>query len=287
MQKKRKTSDKPEASLQQSFDFGSQNSAHKFQLLRPLIFFDLETTGLDLHIDRIVQFAFIRISPDRKTEEWEELVNPGIPIPPEATRVHTISDEMVRDKPMFSYYAEQVLAFLQDCDLAGFNIIRFDLPFLSAELERCGLKLDLSHCRAIDMQTIFHKYEPRDLSAAYRFYCQKQLMGAHNALMDVRASVEILDGQMARYADLPREIAKLADFCAQTDEDQYVTQDRRFYWRHRKAIIAFGKHKGKSLEWVHKNDADYLRWLRDQDFPAETRAMLDSALQGIYPQRKK
>lgn len=270
---------------QQSFDFENDNGLHNMKLTRPLIFFDLETTGLDMQIDRMVQFAFIRISPDRTVEEWEELVNPGIPIPPEATRVHGINDEMVKDRPTLSFFAERMVALLRDSDLAGFNIIRFDLPFLIAELDRCGCKPDLSRCRVVDMQTIFHKYEPRDLSAAYRFYCRKQLVGAHHALTDVRATVEILDGQLARYADLPREIDGLAEFCARTDDDQWVTQDRRFYWRYHKAVIAFGKHKGKTIEWVHKHDADYLNWLSEQDFPGETQALIENALRGVYPQR--
>ncbi len=286
MPKKNKKATLHTNDLQQSFAFEFEETFQPMRLTRPLIFFDLETTGLDLQIDRIVQFAMIRLAPDHSTEEWEELVNPGMPIPPEATRVHGISDAMVHNKPPFSYFAERMIHFIGDGDLAGFNIIRFDLPFLISELERCGYKLDMHHRHVVDMQTIFHKYEPRDLSAAYRFYCQKQLEGAHHALVDVRATVEILQAQMARYADLPREIPALAEFCGRSDDDQWVTQDRRFYWRHHKAIMAFGKYRGKSLEWVHKNDADYLQWLKDQDFPDETRRLIRNALQGDYPKRE-
>lgn len=271
---------------QQTFPFEFQQNLLPLYLTRPLVFFDLETTGLDLQMDRIVQFAMIRITPDYEQEEWEELVNPGQPIPPEATRVHGISDEMVRDKPPFSFFAERIIHFIGSSDLAGFNIIRFDLPLLIVELERCGFKLEMRDRHVVDMQTIFHKYEPRDLSAAYRFYCHKQLIGAHHALADVKASVEILQGQLERYADLPRNIPALAEFISRSEDDQWVTPDRRFYWRHNQAIMAFGKHRGKSLEWVHKNDADYLLWLKDQDFSDETRKLIMNALQGEYPKRK-
>ena len=271
---------------QQSFDFeDSKALAQHLSLSRPLVFFDLETTGLDLQMDRIVQFAFVRLHPDNSVEEWAELVNPTIPIPPEATRVHGITDAMVAGEPLFSSFAGRIYEYLQNCDLAGFNVIRFDLPLLALEMERTGCKLDLTLHRVIDMQIIFHKCEPRDLTSAYRFYCQKELADAHQALADVRATVEILNGQIARYRDLPREINRLAGFCSVAEEDRWVTQDRKFYWRHNEAVVAFGKHKGKSLQWVHENDPDYLLWLRDRDVPEETRDLIGAALQGQYPRR--
>ena len=271
--------------LQESFDFEENLTAgHSMSLIRPLVFFDLETTGLDLQEDRIVQFAFIRVQGDDRTE-WAELVNPGIPIPPESTRVHRITDDMVRDRPVFAAFAPQIQQFIEGCDLAGFNIARFDLPMLAAEMERNRIKLDVSQHQIVDAQIIFHKQEPRDLGAAYRFYCQRDLAGAHDALVDVRATVEILQGQLARYPDLPRDTSGLAEFCNIVQDDRWVTPDRRLYWRHHQAVVAFGKHKGKSLKWIHENFPDYLIWMRNLDLPDDTRGLIDAALKGIYPKR--
>jgi len=155
-------------------------------LKRPLVFFDLETTGLDQDIDRIVQFAFLKVNPDTSRQEWMELVNPGIPIPREASQVHNITDAMVQDKPAFSYFAPKIIGFLLDCDLSGFNIVRFDVPFLQAELTRNNTPLDLTTIKIVDAQSIFHKMEPRTLSAAYRFYCNSEHEEAHDAMGDVR-----------------------------------------------------------------------------------------------------
>lgn len=272
---------------QQSLNFEDHDlPLHALPLNRPLVFFDLETTGLDMQMDRIVQFAFIRLQVDKQMQEWQELVNPGIPIPPEATQVHHISDAMVADKPPFKDFAPRVQAFIAGCDLAGFNVARFDIPFLQAEMERNGQPLSLAQVRIVDAQSIFHRKEPRDLTAAYRFYCYKELTGAHDALADVRATLEVLDGQLQRYADLPHDVTGLAQFCAPDDDSRFVTPDRKFYWRHREAIFSFGKYRGKSLNWVHQNDPDYLQWLVSQEWPEETRRMLIAAQGGIYPKNE-
>jgi DNA polymerase III subunit epsilon len=271
---------------QASFEFEPELMAGKpFVFARPLVFFDLETTGLDPKIDRIVQFAFIRVQGEERSE-WTELVNPDIPIPPESTRIHRITDAMVRDMPTFSQFATRIQAFIHGCDLAGFNIAGFDLKVLTIELERCGIRIDWSQHNIIDAQIIFHRREPRDLGAAYRFYCQRDLAGAHDALVDVRATVEVLQGQLARYADLPHDAAGLAKYCNVVRDDRWVTADRKFYWRHHQAFMAFGKHKGQSLKWVHENYPDYLVWLRDTDLPEETQRVIDAALKGQYPRRE-
>lgn len=278
--------------VQESFDFEGKEEQDEgdilsqLQMTRPLVFFDLETTGLDIQNDRIIQFAFIRINPDKSREEWQELVNPGMPIPIEASRVHKITDDMVKDKPTFDYFAPKIQAFLKGCDLAGFNIARFDLPFLQAELERHGHPLDLTDIRIIDVQTIYHKKEPRDLSAAYRFYCHEDLVGAHDALTDVRATVEILDAQLKRYRDLPKDTQNLHSFC-NTGSDRWVTQDRKFYWRNGEAVISFGKHRGKSLKWLHENEPDYLEWMRGSDFSDETKSIIEDAIKGIFPKKSE
>jgi len=278
---------KKKADLSQtSLEFEPEQMAGKpTAFARPLVFFDLETTGLDPQLDRIVQFAFIRLYGEERNE-WAELVNPGVPIPPESTRVHRITDEMVRDRPTIEHFAPRIQSFIHGCDLAGFNVAGFDLKLLAVELERCGIKIDWSQYQIIDAQVIFHRREPRDLGAAYRFYCRRELAGAHDALVDVRATVEILQGQLARYPDLPRDAAGLAKYCNVVRDDRWVTADRKFYWRHHQAFMAFGKHKGQSLKWVHENYPDYLIWLRDTDLPEETRRVIDAALKGRYPKRQ-
>jgi len=278
--------------VQETFDFEEKDTEKEekilsnLQMTRPLVFFDLETTGLDVRQDRIIQFAFVRINTDRSREEWAELVNPGIPIPVEASRVHQITDEMVKDKPTFDYFAPKIKEFLTGCDLAGFNVARFDVPFLQAEMERCGCPLDLDQIRIIDAQVIYHRKEPRDLSAAYRFYCHSELAGAHDALVDVRATVEILDAQLKKYSDVPKDPQTLHSYCNATS-DRWVTQDRKFYWRNGEAVISFGKHRGKSLKWLQENEPDYLEWMKDSDFSDETKSLIEDAIKGIFPRKEE
>ena len=275
--------------LQESFNFESENSGQarplvNLYLKRPLVFFDLETTGLDFLNDRIVQFAFIRLEPDKSAREWMELVNPGTPIPPEASAVHGITDAMVFDKPGFDHFAPKISDLIKDCDLAGFNVIKFDAPFLQAEMARHGFPLDLENTFIIDPQVIYHKNEPRDLSAAYRFYCQKELTDAHDALADVRATLHILDVQVEKYGRLPKDIKALHKYC-NADQGKWVTQDRKFMWKDGEAVLSFGKHRGKTLKWLHENETDYLRWMRDSDFSEETKAIIQNAINGIFPQK--
>ncbi len=253
-------------------------------LKRPLIFFDLETTGLDQDIDRIVQFAFLKVHPDNRREEWMELVNPGIPIPREASLVHNITDEMIRDKQEFSYFAPKIKEYLQNCDLSGFNIVRFDVPFLQAEMTRNNTPLDLTTIKIVDAQSIFHKMEPRTLSAAYRFYCNGEHEEAHDAMGDVRVTMEVFYAQLQKYPDLPKSVDKLGSFCNSKD-DRWVTPDRKLYWRHAEAVIGFGKHKGKTLQYIFENDVEYLKWMENGDFAQETRQIIRNALNGQFPHK--
>jgi len=284
--RKRKTVDSGMPSL-----FGEEPLPEKeptlsrLTLVRPLVFFDLETTGLDFQSDRIVQFAFLRVSPNRSVESWVELVNPGIKIPPEARRVHHITDAMVADKPSMATFAPRIRAFLIGCDLAGFNVIRFDLPFLQAELERNGESLDFSQIYVIDSQVIFHKKEPRDLAAAVRLYCRHELRHAHDAAADIAGTLEVLEGQLALYPDLPRDLMSLSAYCNDGERARWVTADRKFYWRNGEAIIGFGKNRGKSLQWLYENERDYLRWLSEKDFTDETKQLMAAALRGKFPQK--
>ena len=278
--------------LQEEFNFDENNENDDEQLFsrlvleKPLVLFDLETTGLDIQNDRIVQFAFIRIHPDKTQEEWVDIVNPGMPIPVEASNVHGITDEIVKDKPTFDFFAKKIKEFLHGCDLAGFNVVRFDVPFLQAEMTRHNAPLDLNSMSVVDAQVIFHKQEPRNLTAAFRYYCGAELVDAHDALADIRATLEVLDAQINRYQDLPANVSDLHKYC-NTTSDRYVTQDRKFYWRNGEAVISFGKHRSKSLEWLHDNDPDYLMWIKNSDFSDETKMLIDNALNGLYPKKKK
>lgn len=255
-------------------------------LERPLVFFDLETTGLDLDIDRIVQFAFLKVHPDRRQEEWMELVNPGIKIPAESSVVHKITDETVKDKPDMAHFAPMIRDYLKDCDLSGFNIIRFDVPFLQKELERHGQGIDLENTRVVDAQTIFHKMEPRTLAAAYRYYCNGVHEEAHDAMGDVRVTLSVFDAQLLKYDELPKNMSKLGSFC-NIQDDRWVTPDRRFYWRHGEPVIAFGKHKGKTLLWLSKNETYYLQWMITGEFSDETKEMVKRALEGEIPKKSE
>jgi len=254
-------------------------------LSKPLVFFDLETTGLDINNDRIVQFAFLRVNVDRTQEEWMELVNPGVPIPAEASRVHHITDDTVADKPFFKDFAETVSEFLQDCDLAGFNIARFDAPFLQSEMQRAGVPFDLKNVNFVDAQVIYHKNEPRNLFAAYRFYCNGEHIDAHDAMGDVRVTLDILDAQLRKYNKLPKSTDGLHKYCLPGDS-RFVTSDRKFYWKDGEAVLSFGKHKGKSLQYLVENERDYLIWMQNGDFTDETKQIVSDAFAGIFPSKE-
>ncbi|MBN1482434.1 3'-5' exonuclease [candidate division KSB1 bacterium] len=259
-----------------------ENLLASLELKRPLVFFDLETTGLDPQNDRIVQFAFLRVNPDRSQDEWKELVNPGVSIPPEATRVHHITNDMVAAKPLFKDFAPLILDFVDNCDLSGFNIARFDVPFLLAEMERNDHALDVKKMNIIDVQVIYHKNEPRDLSAAYRYYCGRDHIDAHDAMGDVRVTLEILDAQLKKYTSIPKSTKGLHKYCEPRDS-RFVTTDRKFYWKNNEAVLSFGKHKGRSLQWLVENERDYLLWMLNGDFTDETKAVIDNAMRGVFP----
>lgn len=239
-----------------------------FTLDRPLLFFDLETTGLNLRQDRIVELALIRVSPHGDVLERVRRFNPGIPIPPEATAVHGITDADVADEPPFAARARSLLELLEPCDLAGFNIRRFDLPMLISEMGRSGLRLELAGRRIVDIQTIFHREEPRDLSAAARFYLEREHPEAHSALGDIRTSAAVLSAQLERYPHLPTDLDGLHAYCDQyapfeTELDRWFSSDE--------AGLTFrrGKHRGRTLEDVATHEPDYLHWMLGADDMAD------------------
>jgi DNA polymerase-3 subunit epsilon len=247
-------------------------------LQRPLAFFDLETTGTRIGKDRIVQIGIVRMEPGGKRTSWQQLVNPGIPIPAEATAVHGISDIDVAMAPALEAVADELLEQLDGCDLSGFNLMRFDVPFLAEELLRAGREWNHARLRIVDVQRIFHKKEPRDLSAALRFYCGREHEGAHDALADVEATADVLLAQLERYPDLPADVDGLGELCGDRQRPPDAAGKLRF--DERGAIcLTFGKYSGWTLENIGRNDPGYLQWLMTKaELPASTLLVMRNAL---------
>lgn len=235
------------------------------ELERPMAFLDLETTGLSVSRDRIVELAVLRLSPGGDVMERVRRFDPEMPIPPEATAIHGITDDDVADKPPFAARARSLAELLDPCDLAGFNIRRFDLPMLMAEFRRAGIGFDVTARALLDMKTIYHREEPRDLSAAARFYLGREHRDAHTALGDIRTSVSVLAAQLQRYEHLPRDVEGLNAYC-----DEYApfeTAVERWFAEEEDGGYTFrrGKHKGRSLDEVARTEPDYLRWMLGAD----------------------
>jgi len=250
----------------------------------PIAFIDLETTGLSISTDRIIELTVLKIHPDGSEELKSVRVSPGMPIPAEATAVHGITNEDVADKPTFRQYAVSLKDFLADCDYAGFNIKRFDLPLLEAEFKRSGVEFSTQDHRVLDAQVIYHSREPRDLAAAYRKYCAKELQEAHTSMGDVRAAYEILDAQLHHYPDLPRDVAGLHEFC-NPREPNWIDAEGRFVWVEEEAAFGFGQYKGKLLKEIANLDSDYLNWISGTDFPDEVKKIASEALSNRFPRK--
>ncbi len=248
-----------------------------------LVALDVETTGVWIEKDKIIEIALVKYFPDEKKETYERKINPGIPIPKNVTQLTGISDEDVKDAPSFEKAAPEILAFIGDADFAGFNIKRFDLPLLAREFADIGIKFDWESRRTYDAQMIFHLNEKRDLSAAYQFYCGKELVGAHSALADSEAIYEILEKQVEKYGEGQDELAVLGKF----EYDpivKFFDADKKFCWWHGKLYPSFGKYRRKtSVEEIAKTDAPYLHWLLKSDFKDDVKAMLKAALKGQFP----
>lgn len=251
------------------------------QLVRPLCVFDLETTGLQITKDRIVQIAIIKLLPDGTQEEFNALVNPEQVIPEEITAIHGISNEMIKNAPTFKEIAPQVIDFIGNADLAGYNSNKFDIPVLSEELLRCEIAFDLGARHFVDVQNIFHKMEQRTLAAAYQFYCGKTISNAHNALYDTLATLEVLQAQTERYSDLSNDIEGLAKFSTVGD-NQIADFAGRLCWNAKNELCYnFGKHKGKTIEKVLKEEPGYYGWMLDADFPLHTKAVLRKEMERL------
>jgi DNA polymerase III subunit epsilon len=245
------------------------------QLSRPLAFIDLETTGTNLAIDRIVEIAIIKIQPDGSRQVKRKLINPQMNIPKQSTEVHGITDEMVKDAPLFKQVANEVRQFLDNCDLAGYNSNRFDWPLLMEEFLRSGLEFDISSRRMIDVQKIFHLMEPRTLGAAYKFYCEKTLDNAHSAEADANATCEILMAQLERYRQLGSSLDSIISFLG---DEQIVDFARRMIMENGREVFNFGKHKGRPVTEVLKNEPQYYDWMMKGDFPMHTKQKLTEIL---------
>lgn len=246
----------------------------KLNIRNPLAFIDLETTGIDLAKDRIVEIAVIKIFPDGKEEVKTRRVNPTIPIPAEATAIHHITDEDVKNEPTFKEIAKSLANNLEGCDFAGYNSNRFDFPLLAEEFLRAGVDFDFKKRKFIDVQTIFHKMEQRTLVAAYKFYCSKDLTEAHSAEADIRATYEVLESQLDRYPDLKNDIDFLADFSAQGNSADFA--GRIVYNSKNVEVFNFGKHKGRPVEDVLREEPSYYAWMMNGDFPLYTKKVLTS-----------
>lgn len=242
------------------------------KLNKPLCIFDLETTGTNISKDRIVEICILKVFPDasRETKTW--LVNPETPIPAATTAIHGISDDMVADKPTLKEIAPKIIEMIKDSDLGGFNSNRFDIPLLAEELLRVGYDFDLSKHQPVDVQTIYHKKEPRNLSAAYQFYCGKTLEDAHSAEADTLATFEVLDAQVAKYEDLPSDINALSNFSFHSKYADLAGFLR--YDAEDEVIFSFGKYKNQKVRVVFDKDPGYFGWIQNADFPLYTKRVL-------------
>lgn len=244
----------------------------KLNLTRPLIFFDLETTGTNIISDRIVELSYIKVYPDGQEEKKTRRLNPEMPIPPGATAVHHITDEDVKDEPTFRQISKALLQIFEGCDIAGYNSNKFDVPLLMEEFARAGLNFDITGRRFIDVQNIFHKMEQRTLVAAYKFYCGKNLEDAHSALADTQATYEVLLGQLEKYEELENDVDKLAAF---SKSGRNVDLGGRIVLNDNdEPVFNFGKHKGRAVKDVFRKEPSFYHWMMQGDFAKNTKDVI-------------
>lgn len=244
----------------------------ELNLTKPIVFFDLETTGINIATDRIVEISILKVFPNGNKESKTWLVNPEMPIPPQVTAVHGITDDKVANEPTFKELAPKVNEMINDADLAGFNSNRFDIPLLAEELLRAGIDFDMKQRKAVDVQVIFHKKEQRTLSAGYKFYCGKELEGAHSAEADTMATYEILKAQLDKYDDIENSVESLSQYSAHTKRADFagfiLFNDKQ------QEIFSFGKYKGRTVEDVLTENPGYNSWIQQADFPLYTKKVL-------------
>ncbi len=265
---------------------------------RPVVFFDLETTGTNAFTDRIVEISVVKILTDGSREVRTRRLNPQMHIPEEASAIHHIKDEDVANEPTFRQISKNFYIFLEGCDLAGYNIAKFDLPLLINEFKRAGLDFSASGRRIIDAYTVFTRMEPRTLSAAYKHYCGKKLEGAHGAEADILATIEVLEAQLDRYSNpdfngfpdgiekFPANLDELSEFC-KTQSPEWVDANGRFKWRGNEVIVSFGRYAGTTLRQVSADYPDFLRWIIRSDFADDVKQIAKDALIGKFPEKNK
>ncbi len=242
------------------------------KLTKPIVFFDLETTGINIATDRIVEISIVKIHPDGREERYTQRINPIIEIPAEASAVHGITNEMLLNEPTFKEVATKIRDMIKGCDLAGFNSNRFDIPLLAEEMLRAEVDFSMKGRLAIDVQTIFHKKEQRTLGAAYKFYCDKDLDNAHSAEADTNATFEVLKAQLDRYDDLENDMKKLSEYSSHRDRADfagYILFDDKG-----EEIFSFGKYKGKRVTEILEKDQGYYAWIQQSEFPLYTKKVL-------------
>lgn len=244
----------------------------ELKLKRAIVFLDIETTGISVLADRVVEISLLKITPDGKEQWMNSLVNPGMPIPTKSSAIHGITDDDVKDAPQFRELARNIASFLEGCDLAGYNAIKFDIPLLAEEFLRTGIEFDFRKRKYVDVQVIFHKKEQRTLAAAYLFYCKKELENAHTAQADTQATYEILKAQLDRYNDLDNDIEKLSAFSAYNNNVDFA--GRIILDENNTEIFNFGKYKGKKVTEVFKSDPSYYSWMMNGDFSLDTKRII-------------
>ena len=241
----------------------------RLHLRNPLVFFDLETTGTNIVSDRIVEISYLKVATNGEEESKTRLINPEMPIPPQSTAIHGITDEDVKNSPTFKMIAKSLAAQIEGCDLAGYNSNRFDIPLLAEEFLRAGVDIDLMRRKFVDVQTIFHKKEARTLSAAYKFYCNKDLENAHTAEADTKATYEILQAQLDHYPDLKNDIVFLSEYSSFNNQVDFA--GRVIYNEQKQEVINFGKYKGRLVEEIFQEDPGYYGWIMQGDFALHTK----------------
>ncbi|MBO7203673.1 MAG: 3'-5' exonuclease [Bacteroidales bacterium] len=244
----------------------------ELNLKNPIVFFDIESTGLNVATDRIVEISIVKINPDGSEEIKTRRINPTIPISPEAQKVHGISDEDVKNEPTFAQIAKSLAKWMEGCDIAGYNSMKFDIPLLSEEFLRADVDFDFRKRKLVDVQNIFHKMEQRTLTAAYKFYCQKDLENAHSAEADTLATYEILKAQLDKYPDLQNDVKFLAEF---STKSKFVDYAGRIVYNEKDIpVFNFGKHKGRAVTDVLKAEPSYYSWMMNGDFTRDTKKVL-------------
>lgn len=256
------------------------------KLQRPVVFFDVETTGLDPKYDRLIELGAVKIFPDGTRETFHQRFNPQMRIPAEVSLLTGISNEAVAAEPTFAQLAPRVASFFEGADIAGYNVARFDAKVMVEEYKRVNMDFRLADRALLDVQTIFHLKEKRDLSAAYKYYCNKDLQGAHSATADSNATLDIFLAQMQRYQDLPQDMTGLHKFC-RTNKERFVDSEGKFSWRDGEAIFNFGRYKSQTLRAVAKLDIAYFHWMiaPERQFGQDVIDICYRALKGEFPKK--